>query len=343
MSILDKIFQRLARPESQASRPGPPTGPRPWFVERLELIRVDRAAGMKTTEIAEKYNLSITYVRSLTRGMPLPPQKYEMRAQRSQDIIERNLAMVAAYEKGEENLQSLGDKYGITRERVRQILEPVGSTALIKEQRRIRREEVRATAAELRAAVRAERAQKIAQAVEIVRQGFSINEARRRVPGLPVNGLQLECRKAGVESGHGRWRDLTPKINRARELRATGMSWTKISKQLAIEGFGNFAPGFVTRHMPDLVLRHTRQTNGAGVVDQMPLSQPLPKERVSKPKKVWVDPESIWTDDTVARLKTLWFNGNTAQQCSDVLGTPFTRNAILGKINRLRGAGQLRP
>jgi hypothetical protein len=245
--------------------------------------------------------------------------------------------MVAAYEKGEENLQSLGDKYGITRERVRQILEPVGSTALVKEQRRIRREEAQAAAAELKAAVRAERAAKVNEAIEIVRQGFSINEARRRVPGLPVHGLQLECRKAGVESQHGRWRDFTPKINRVRELRANGIAWKNISEQLGIEGFGKFGPDFVTRHMPDLVEHRPRRTNGA----TSPTLPTLPRA-APRPKKIWVDPESIWTDAAVERLKTMWLNGSTAQQCSDILGPTFTRNAIIGKINRLRAAGNLK-
>ena len=180
---------------------------------------------------------------------------------------------------------------------------------------------------------------KVAEAVEIVRQGFSINRARRRVPGLPINGLQLECKKVGVESHHGRWRDFTPKINRARELRASGMAWKNISEQLGAEGFGIFGPDFVTRHMPDLVQCRPQRTNG---VASSALST-IPRVAAPKPKKIWVDPESIWTNEAVEHLKTLWFNGNTAQQCSDILGPTFTRNAVIGKINRLRAAGKLKP
>ena len=73
MSILSKIFGSAAQPEPLKRREMP-EGSRPWSIERNEKIRIDRAAGMKTVEIAEKYNLAVTYVRSLlTRGMPRPP------------------------------------------------------------------------------------------------------------------------------------------------------------------------------------------------------------------------------------------------------------------------------
>jgi Mor family transcriptional regulator len=340
MGIWDKLFgntQPADEPVQNLSVRKPYSNSRAAKDTRNARIREDYEAGMKTVDIAEKYLLSTSYIHQLCKDLP---RRYRVPIphKRPMEIVERNLAMVAAYESGEENLQSLGDKYGVSRERVRQILAPVGSTALVKEQRRIRREEAQAAAAELKAAVRAERAAKIAEAVEIVRQGFSINEARRRVPGLPINGLQLECKKVGVESSHGRWRDFGPKIARARELRATGLSWGAISNQLGAEGFGKFGPNFVTHHMPDLVERRTQHTNGAGSVAQPPREPAAPK-----PRKVYVDPESIWTDDAVARLKIMWFNGNTAQQCADILGQSFTRNAIIGKVNRLRAAGELKP
>jgi hypothetical protein len=295
---------------------------------------------MKTTELAAKYGLSKFTILSITAGVPRPPQVFGPRGPQTQEIAERNIAMVAEYESGRENLQSLGDKYGVSRERVRQILAPVGSTALVKEQRRIRREEAQAAAAELKAAVRAERAAKVAEAVELVRQGFSISEAQRRVPGLPVNGLQLECKKAGVETRHGKWRDFTVKINRARELRATGMSWNAVDMQCNAEGLGRVQPNFVGRYLPDLVEHSKQRTNGAAsIVPPAPSHPPA----IPRPKKVYVDRESIWTDDVVAQLKTLWFSGSTAQQCSDVFGPPFTRSAILGKIGRLRAAGNWKP
>jgi GcrA cell cycle regulator len=48
-----------------------------------------------------------------------------------------------------------------------------------------------------------------------------------------------------------------------------------------------------------------------------------------------------WTDEQVELLTTLWRNGMSASQISKKLGDA-SRNAVLGKIHRLRLAGQER-
>lgn len=302
-------------------------------------------AGMSTAALAEKYKLSKLTIRQLTAGVPRPPQHF---GPRTQETAERNIAMVAAYERGEENMCTLADKYGVSQQRVEQILRPTGTTALVKEQRRLQREAAQSHAAEIKAAIRNERAGILVEGVELVRQGFSINEARRQLekkyPGVLPSGafcIQFACKQAGVEIKHGRWRDRQPRIDRARELRAAGMSWRAIDKQVMNEGLGRILPDFVSCYMPDLIEHSKQRLNGTVTTDFAAAVSSPPAE--PRPKKVWVDPESIWTDEVVARLKTMWFNGSTAQQCSDILGPPFTRNAILGKINRLRSKGQLLP
>ena len=44
---------------------------------------------------------------------------------------------------------------------------------------------------------------------------------------------------------------------------------------------------------------------------------------------------SVWNDDRIGRLKTLWSEGQSAAQVSRDLGHGITRSAVLGKVHRL--------
>ena len=45
---------------------------------------------------------------------------------------------------------------------------------------------------------------------------------------------------------------------------------------------------------------------------------------------------SIWTDDVVAELKKLWGDGYTCSQIAAEMGRGLTRNAVIGKVTRLK-------
>lgn len=45
---------------------------------------------------------------------------------------------------------------------------------------------------------------------------------------------------------------------------------------------------------------------------------------------------SIWTEDRVRRLRTLWLQGWSAQRVADDLGAEVSRSAVLGKVHRLK-------
>ena len=45
---------------------------------------------------------------------------------------------------------------------------------------------------------------------------------------------------------------------------------------------------------------------------------------------------SVWTKDRIARLKTLWSLGWSAQRIADTLGEDVTRSAVLGKVHRMK-------
>ncbi|QTC92825.1 GcrA family cell cycle regulator [Brevundimonas goettingensis] len=44
---------------------------------------------------------------------------------------------------------------------------------------------------------------------------------------------------------------------------------------------------------------------------------------------------SVWTQDRIDRLRTLWLQGRTAEQVARALGADITRSAVLGKVHRL--------
>lgn len=44
---------------------------------------------------------------------------------------------------------------------------------------------------------------------------------------------------------------------------------------------------------------------------------------------------SAWTEDRIGRLKTLWLEGQSAEQIARDLAHGISRNAVLGKVHRL--------
>jgi len=43
----------------------------------------------------------------------------------------------------------------------------------------------------------------------------------------------------------------------------------------------------------------------------------------------------VWSDDEIAKLKTMWLDGATASQIARALGTGRSRNAVLGRVHRM--------
>ena len=50
-----------------------------------------------------------------------------------------------------------------------------------------------------------------------------------------------------------------------------------------------------------------------------------------------------WTDDRVSILKKLWMEGLSASQIAVELGEGVTRNAVIGKVHRLKLSGRAKP
>jgi GcrA cell cycle regulator len=50
-----------------------------------------------------------------------------------------------------------------------------------------------------------------------------------------------------------------------------------------------------------------------------------------------------WTDERVELLKKLWMEGLSASQIAGELGQGVTRNAVIGKVHRLKLSGRAKP
>ncbi len=50
-----------------------------------------------------------------------------------------------------------------------------------------------------------------------------------------------------------------------------------------------------------------------------------------------------WTEERVELLKKLWLEGLSASQIAGVLGEGVTRNAVIGKVHRLKLSGRAKP
>lgn len=136
-------------------------------------------------------------------GIALFGIRYDARRFRPQTKSGRNAAVLSAFDAGE-TLAAIGERHGLTRERVRQIVTRAG-----REPRRIKihlRSERRAKAAADRATARkAARGAIVEQAVELIRAGASVRKAAMRV-GLGENTLHRLCRERGLASKYrGRW------------------------------------------------------------------------------------------------------------------------------------------
>ena len=198
---------------------------------------------------------------------------------------EGRVALIAeAVAKGE-TYQSIGDRLGVTRERIRQIAKRhrLGGgrkavwekhAAFVAAYRETRDFEATCKAFEytygtalttlrragivgpLLSAKRARDAAILAPLAERVKNGESLNSVCNEDRALGQK-LRRWCKDHGIKSqAHTRWTDLSHRIPIIRAARASGRPWKQISDELAsIEGRRTVVPALVnwaTRHVPGL-------------------------------------------------------------------------------------------
>lgn len=235
--------------------------------------------------------------------------------------------------------QQIADEYGVTRERVCQVLRRDNVIGTAKERQRLARLQLKEQEAEIRAQAKAEIDRKIAEGIELVRGGKSISVAAAEV-GLHIGGkatLGAAVRTAGIPLTHGRHRSFDERRRKVAALLAEGKTNAEIMKALRDEGDPIYA-AWLYNHFPESRRGHfPGATVPAAPKELSPRGYPLVRAMARPP----FNPDAKWTDEKVVLLRRQWLAGSTAQQIADMLGGEFTRLAILGKVNRLREAGEL--
>lgn len=225
---------------------------------------------------------------------------------------------------------ALADEFGLTRERICQILRRDNLIELQAERRRIAQEIIHNDLATVRQEKKSELHEKLARGIALVRGGMSYRAAAFQVDGAHhsnfCNLLAAECRKAGLISKRGPHRDFAQRKARLRELAVAGVCKTKTIAIIRGEG-DPVHQQWIDLHCPEIEFRRAES-----------IKQPKPA-RVIPPAKI-APPEFDWNGERVSDLRRHWFNGLSAQQIADIFGC--TRNAVIGKVNRMRNAGELK-
>lgn len=145
------------------------------------------------------------------------------------------------------NSPALGLKYGISRERVRQVLEPFGVIA----QRKLDRAAARKQASLHTAQQKIEFEAKKHKGVNLVRGGMSISKAAKIIGVAPAT-VSSAALAAGIVSQHGRWRDLVGAHNLAKMLVEQGLNGKQITT--AMRHAGHLISGaWISRHYADAI------------------------------------------------------------------------------------------
>lgn len=176
---------------------------------------------------------------------------------------ERNAEMRRLYEENpkENSVGKLGERYGISRERVCQVLRKTNTISTVQERRSMAK---KALAKEVKAAkVEAKRIwnAELQKALKLVREGTSLREAVKQ-SGIKLhsnfaNELGKLVRVEGVELKHGRWRDFSERKARLTKLREKGYSWKEVLDTMHHEGDPVYY-GWIIDNMPELITPRSR-------------------------------------------------------------------------------------
>lgn len=230
-----------------------------------------------------------------------------------------------------ESLEGIGRSYGVTRERIRQIAKLAGVVwARRMDVAHERREMMRLARAAERRTRNAIRNDMLARAREMVDRGMSIRQALLRV-GFKETTIHALSAVRGWPTQHGRHRpEIKERTEKILPLYMSGSSIWNIGERLGMPAFN--VRGFLLRH--GVVLREE---------DLSRRRKPLQPQKERKPPKKHdrivsfpLGRPSVWTAKQLALLAERWNAGVSARVIAQELGPTFTRNAVIGQINRQR-------
>lgn len=310
----------FAETEPRGRRGRPPND----AVQQRNLAILENASSMSLAELALKFNVGIQTVRIALRNGGL-------KAQHNVEQTARNAEWCDLYRNGQ-NATQIAAQFGVTRERVCQILRKEN----LIEHRTQRRQLARELVEQDLAAVQAEKAEQDQKIIDAVRGGKSCADAAAMYGMSTVQAIYI-CKKHGVESQHGRWRDFSARYLRIKELLDAGQTLSGALRVRGAEEGRIIGYLWVQHNHPELC---DRRRNKA--MPRAPEPTPPLALRPRKAPLPVYDIEANWSPEKTAELIRLWLGGTSAQQIIDIFGAPFTRNSVLGKVYRLRLAGQLK-
>lgn len=271
----------------------------------------------------------------------------------------RDQQILARHNAGELHTTIAAD-FGITKERVRQIVKAGGGTARRVTQR-AKGEEIAATiAAEgltaRHAAKRFGRSQRViwyvarkhgikfprpdhdvemrlAALSERVLAGESIRSVCNGDRNLSQR-LERYCRARGIKSKVGRWKDFSHRADLVRQWRADGLTWRECAGRLSsIEGHaihGAAVYVWIAKHHPDILdIRASKAPKPAKVRKPRPPWVPRPRHVAPAP--------DIEIKETVRDTAIANRGRASASQIAQAIGV--SRNSIIGHWRRARDAG----
>lgn len=318
--------------------------------QRDNAMADDYHSGLTLAQVAERHGVHPNTVSSALKrvGVPVtrgPAAKGVADKDRAAEMARRYL--------GGETLETIGKAFGVTRERVRQILRKTGVASLghrpehCKQAHPLTQDEI--AAAEMyeqgiRPAqiavrypkvnlavvrerlgipakpygswnIRPDDAEITARVAELYRSGLSAPEIVERVPEVRFpETVYRYLRKAGIKPRRRVSRQTLPCRAEAAIRRERVLELHAQNRTAKeIAEEAGLSIGSVYRILKDAGLRTARKP--------------------PKPKPVAASAAQDWSEDTVSTLQALWSTGATASQIGDRIGR--SRNAVLGKIHRL--------
>lgn len=270
---------------------------------------------MKLLDALFRTNGHVPAVAALTRKSHAPREKTR---QRDEQVKARYLAG--------ENTPALADAFGLSRERICQILRRDDLIDAKAERRRLGKELVLENIEAVKAENAARLQEKLERGISLVRAGSSYRAAAIAVDGACysyfANLLAASCKKAGIKNNHGRHdRDYTWRRERVRQLAAEGYTINRTVEIMRGEGDRIFS-NWIYEHCKDVQFTKRRR-----------------RQKPALPAKAG-PPAFEWSEERITDLRRHWLNGLSAQQIADIFGC--TRNTVIGKVNRLRSNGGLR-